>query len=170
MRYRVAVITGLAVLTLQGRAIVGGVDQALPIKDGRPAVAVVNQESISLDELVMELDPAADHTGLRQGYGTAQELELLDRLVNVRLVVQEAGTMGLAEQPEIRRQVEVSARGILRDVLMEHVAKDVKADPVAVEQKFKELVQGMEDRVDPLPGRGLGQGCPRRNRRWREVR
>lgn len=141
MRYRVAVLTGFLVASMQGRAYLGGADDPLPIKDGRPAVATVNGESISLDELVMELDPAVDHARLLQGYGSTREFELLDRLVNVRLVVQEAGSMGLAEQAEIRRQVEVSGRGILRDVLMERLSKDVRADPAAVEEKFRELVK-----------------------------
>ena len=49
--------------------------------------------------------------------------------------------MGLAEHPEIRKQVEVTSREILRDVLLERVVKDVKPDPAAVEKMFKELVR-----------------------------
>ena len=49
--------------------------------------------------------------------------------------------MGLDEQPDIRKQVDVSARGILRDVLMERLVKDVKPDEAAVDAMYKEMVR-----------------------------
>jgi hypothetical protein len=116
-----------------------GAAPALPVKDGRPAVASVNGKPISLDELLLELEAPDDQAAARRGTGTPKALELLDRLVNVRLILQEATTMGLAEQPEIRKQVEVSARGILRDVLLERVVKDVVADPATVQARFEDL-------------------------------
>ena len=58
---------------------------------------------------------------------------MLDRLVNIRLIVEEGATMGLDELPEIQKQVEVSARSVLREVLFERIVKDVQPDPAAVE-------------------------------------
>jgi hypothetical protein len=49
--------------------------------------------------------------------------------------------MGLADLPEIRRQVEVTSRSLLREVLMNSIAKDVKADAAAVEAAFQELTR-----------------------------
>jgi parvulin-like peptidyl-prolyl isomerase len=140
MRYRILLLSSLIGMGLH-TAVVHGNDPTLPERDGRRIVAVVNDGSISLDELVLELDPGLDHTRLREGYGSAGELELLDRLVNIRLVVQESEAMGLREQPEIRKQVEVASRAILRDVLLERVVKDVTADPAAVEAKYTELTR-----------------------------
>jgi parvulin-like peptidyl-prolyl isomerase len=134
--------TLLAALATGGAApAVHGADPALPVREGRPVVATVGADTISLDELVMELERPPDPARLARGLATASELELLDRLVSVRLVVQEASAMGIAEQPEVRKQVEVSARGILRDVLFEHLVKDVEADPAVVDEKFKDLAR-----------------------------
>ena len=74
MRYRVIVATGLLFGSMHARALVGGVDQTLPVKGGRPAVAAVNGEPIALDQFLMELDPAADQTQAVQGYGYAESI------------------------------------------------------------------------------------------------
>ncbi|MBP1604168.1 MAG: hypothetical protein H6Q09_1340, partial [Acidobacteria bacterium] len=139
MRYQVVVVTGLLVVSMCAPA--GGAAQGLPLKGGRPVVATVNRDSISLDELVMQLDPPVDRARLRQGLARPRDLEVLDRLVNVKLIAQEAAAMGLDETAEIRKEVEVQSRVILRDVLTERVVKDVKADPAAVEQLYRELVR-----------------------------
>lgn len=139
MRQRAVVATGLLFFSIQ--AVPGDAQQALPLKDGRPVVAAVNDETISLDELVAELGASADWARLRLGHATGPEIELLDRLVTVRLVAQEAARMGLDELPEIRKEVEVSSRVILRDVLMEQLVRDVKPDPADVEKEFRNLVR-----------------------------
>lgn len=113
----------------------------LPLRDGRPVVAVVNDDTISLDELVMELDPPVDLKRLAAGRATTSELQTLDRMITVRLVVQEAAAMGLGELPEIRKQVDVTSRQILRDVLMERAVKGVRLDEAAVEAAARELVK-----------------------------
>ena len=141
MRYRVAVVTGLLVVSMNARAFLGGAAQPLPVRDGRPVVASVNRDVISLDELMMQLDPPADRARLRQGLARPRDLEVLDRLVNVRLIAQEAAAMGLDETAEIRKEVEVQSRVILRDVLTERIVKDVKPDPVAVEKLYRESVR-----------------------------
>jgi hypothetical protein len=126
---------------MQGRAFLAGSDHALPVEDGRAIVATVNGQSISLDEFIRERDPGADETQVRQGYGSARDFELLERFINVKLIVQESATMGLRDDPEIRKQVDVTARGILRDALMARLVKDVTAEPAAVEEIYRELVK-----------------------------
>jgi hypothetical protein len=140
MRYQLGVSTAILVLSMHAQASTG-VDQGLPVRSGRPVVATVNRDAISLDEFTRELGPTADRARLRQGRATAKELELLDRLVTIKLVVQEAATMGLDELPEIRKQVDVSSREILREVRLERLVKDVKPDPAAVEKLFREQVR-----------------------------
>jgi len=139
MRYQVVVVTGLLVVSMCAPA--AGAAQGLPLREGRPVVATVNRDSISLDELVMQLDPPVDRARLRQGLARPRELDVLDRLVNVKLIAQEAATMGLDEGAEIRKEVEVQSRVILRDVLAERIVKDVKADPAAVEEVYRESVR-----------------------------
>ena len=137
MRYQLVVATGLLVVLMCG----GAAGQALPVRNGRPVVAVVNRDAISLDELAMQLEPSADLARLRRGIARPQDLEILERMINVKLIAQEAATMGLDETPEIRREADVQARVILRDVLTERIVKDVKADPASVEKLYRESVR-----------------------------
>lgn len=111
----------------------------LPVQNGRPVVATVNQDAISLDELVAQLPAPIDRTRLQQGLGTSEEIDLLDRLVTIKLLFHEAVAMGIADLPEIRKQVDVTSREILREVLLQRLTKDIKPDPAAVEKRFREL-------------------------------
>jgi parvulin-like peptidyl-prolyl isomerase len=141
MRSQRAVVSVLVAVLVQALVVLGAAAQSLPVRNGRSVVATVNADSISLDEFVSELGPSADVARLRQGRGTAADFELLDRLVTIKLIVQEATTMGLAEAPEVQKQVEVTSREILREVLYARLTRDVRPDPAAVDKVFKDLVR-----------------------------
>lgn len=141
MTFRGITATAILCLSIPTQAPLRAAPSGLPVRGGRPVVATVNGEAIFLDELEAELDRTADRTHLRKGLGRVADLELLDRLINVRLVAEEAARMGLSDLPEIRKQVEVQARAILREVLLERLVKDVKPDPAAVERHYKALVK-----------------------------
>jgi hypothetical protein len=141
MRYQVFVVTGLLVTVIHAHAIAQGAGQPLPIRNGRPAVAAVAGDLIYLDELVREAGPAASRTNLQQGRATADDIALLDRLITIKLITQEAGRMGFAEVPEIKKQVDVTSREILREVLIDQLTKNVTADPAAVEKLFRDAVR-----------------------------
>lgn len=140
MRYQDIVATGLMAVTLHAGAGARAVAQALPVKNGRPVVATVNADTISLDELAAE-PGVSDRARLQQGRATAADLEVLDRLVNIRLIVQDATAMGLGDVPEIKRQVEVTSREILREVLYAKLTAGVKPDPAAVDRLYKDMVR-----------------------------
>ncbi len=148
MRYQSVVVTGLLVASMHAHGFQNKPEQTLPLQGGRPVVATVNGTAISLDELVTQLGPVADMTRLRQGQGKPRDFDVLDRLINIKLIVQEAATMGLDEAPEIEKQVEVSSRAVLRDVLFERILKGVTADPVVVEKLYRESVR--EWKTTPL--------------------
>lgn len=141
MRHRYLVATGAVLVALYANSLTIHAQSGLPLKNGRPVVATINDDSISLDEFALQLDPSVNRTRLLQGRGTAKEVELLERLVTIKLVAQEAETIGLDEAPEIRKQVDVSSREILREILLKRLAKDVRPDPVAVEKLFRDLVR-----------------------------
>jgi parvulin-like peptidyl-prolyl isomerase len=141
MRYQFVVATALLAVSVQAGAVIGAAAQTLPVRNGRPAVATVGADTISLDELVAELGPAADRARLQQGRATAADLEVLDRLVTIKLIVQDATAMGLGESPEIQKQVEVTSREILREVLYAKLTRDVKPDPAAVDRIVKDQVR-----------------------------
>ena len=67
MRFRcLAAITVLAA-SLPARALLGQAPQALPLVDGRPAVATVNDDAIALDELLLQREGPVDVARLREG-------------------------------------------------------------------------------------------------------
>ena len=137
MRVHLVVVTGLFVVLTHASAT----GQTLPVRNGRSAVAVVNGDAISLDEFVLQFGPSADRARLRRGSASREELEVLGRLVNMKLIVQEASRMGLDEAPDIQKQLDVTSRIILRDVLTERIVKDVKPDPAAVEKLYRPMVR-----------------------------
>ena len=141
MRNQSVAVTGLLVVSMNAFGLQGGANQGLPVRDGRPIVATVNQDAISLDEFLMQIDGPPDLARLRQGLARPLELEVLDRLINVKLIAQEAAVMGLDETPEIQKETEVQSRVILRDVLTERIVKDVKANPAAVEKLYRDAVR-----------------------------
>src|SRR5574342_632296 len=96
--------------------------QDLPTVNGRKIVASVQGEPITLEDLEQQRAPGekADRRA---------DLARLERMIDLRLIVQEARRMGLDKLPEIRQVVESFAHVTLREELVERVVKDVKADP-----------------------------------------
>ena len=141
MRYQFVVAAGFLAAALQAGAASTAAAQSLPVRNGRPVVATVGAGTISLDEFVSEAGPAADRARLQQGRATPAEIDAFDRLVTIKLIVQDATAMGLGEAPEIQKQVEVTSREILREVLYAKLTQNVKPDPAAVDRVFKDLVR-----------------------------
>lgn len=141
MTPRLLVATALCLVSIPAQVLLDAQKPVLPEREGRPVVAIVNDDWISLDELVAELSPSVDTKRLLEGRATVPEFETLERLITVRLIVQEAATMGLADLPEIRKQVDVASRQILRDVLMERAVKGVTPDEAAIEALARDMVR-----------------------------
>jgi len=115
--------------------------QDLPTIKGKKTVATVNGEAITLDEFNQEL------ATIHQGIGRDQKAEkekisgLLRRLINARLIIQEARRMGLDELKEVKERVDVFSRVTLRDELVERHVKDIKADENEVERLYRESIK-----------------------------
>jgi hypothetical protein len=116
-------------------------DQKLPVVGGEKVVATVNGEPMTLREFDQELK-ALERTAGHQEVGMQSKNELLRRMINTRLIIQEARRMGLHELPELKNRVEVFSRVTLRDALMERYTKNIKADEKEVERVYKEDVKG----------------------------
>jgi hypothetical protein len=105
--------------------------QDLPVMKGKKIVATVNGEPITLDELNRDFAFASG----------ASKSEVLRRLINVSLVVQEARRIGLDELPEIKNMVDAFSKVTLREALMERRVKDIKVDDKEIEKLYKESIQ-----------------------------
>jgi len=141
MKYFSLVIKTIFVVSLVAVTIGFASDPKLPIMAGKRVVAVVNGDPITLDEFNREL--AALHLGVAEGKRAGKEnsLELLRRLVNTRLIIQEAERIGLDQLQEVKNMVDVFSRITLRELLAERQLKNVKADPKEVEKIYMESVR-----------------------------
>lgn len=107
-------------------------------------VALVNGEPILLEELAEALATVHAEGPQEQERTKMSSVELLNRLITVRLVVHEAKEMGLDELPELKELIDANARMTLRSELLEELGKGVALDPAdepVVEKAYKEKVR-----------------------------
>jgi hypothetical protein len=118
-----------------------GSDEKLPVIDGKKAVATVNEEPITLEELNKAI--AASHTIRPRGEkaGRIDYSDIMDRLINTRLILLEARNMGLDELPEIKDTVAKFSREALRELLLIFYVKDIRANEEDIERLYKESIK-----------------------------
>ena len=116
-------------------------DQNLPVIAGKKAVASVNDDPISLEELDRAV--AASHAAQPKGKkaGHIDFSDIMQRLINTRLIVLEAKNMGLDELPEIKDALDAYSKQALRELLLEDYVKDTTADENVVEERYKAMVK-----------------------------
>jgi parvulin-like peptidyl-prolyl isomerase len=130
MKHRLTLIIFFVTsLVVSGFGMVSGQD--LPVIKGKKVVATVTGEPITMDEFNRDL--ALSHE--------KSKLELLRRLINARLIIQEAKRIGLDELPEIKNMVDAFSKVTLREGLMERQVRNIKADDREVEKLYKESVK-----------------------------
>ncbi len=131
MRHIFFKLVMILTLLLFPGATVGRAEQKLPVIEGKEAIATVNGEPITLEELNRDLPMTSG----------ASKSEVLRRLINVSLVVQEGKRIGLDELPEIKNMVDAFSKVTLREELMERQVKDIKVDDKEVEKLYKESIK-----------------------------
>ena len=139
MKYLSLIQKIVLVIFLVIEATVYAADQKFPVINGKKTVAMINDEPITLDEFNLEvssLRASKSAEGKKDG-----DSELLRRLINTKLIIQEARKIGLDELDEVKNMVDVFSRVTLRELLAERLLKDVKADPKEVEKIYKESVK-----------------------------
>ena len=104
-------------------------------------LATVNGEAITLPQLRANLSDAADPDPWRT----------LERQINVTLIVQEAGRMGLDQSIEVRDQLGVFERDTLRDGLFAKQVAGIKLDPKQVDTLEREMTMQVAMRSILVP-------------------
>lgn len=128
----------ILVLNFSGEAAIA---QDLPTVKGKKIVASVNNEPITLDELNREV--ASIGRGMTPGgkIHKREELDVLKRMINTRLLVQEAKNIGLDKLPEVTMMVDSYSKEALREELAQKIMGAVKADDKEVERIYRESIQ-----------------------------
>jgi parvulin-like peptidyl-prolyl isomerase len=114
----------------------------LPLVGGKPTLAMVNGEPITLEEFDRSL--AEIHGGMADNaiQSRTNPSQLLDRLINAKLVLQEARNIGLEELPEVRNAEKTFGEDTLRGMLYGyHVRNIKKPDRKEVEKRYREAVK-----------------------------
>lgn len=101
-------------------------------------LAMVNDEAITVEDLKKTLGTI--HEGMSDGKAAPKQdyQELLKRLVNSLLIIQEARNMELDKLDEIKNAVDDYSKKTLREMLLKDQIKNVKADAKEVEKSYKE--------------------------------
>ena len=114
----------LAVLLLTGTSGFAS-EKDLPVVEGKKTVATINGEPVTLEEFNQELSMLSEGTGGNEKGAKEKKFGLLKRLINTRLIIQEARRIGLDELKELKERVDVFSRVALRDELMERQIKNI---------------------------------------------
>ncbi len=92
-------------------------------------LATVNGDAITIEQLKTDLSGAAE----------ADPWKTLERRINVTLIIQEAGRMGLDQTIEVRDQLGVFERDTLRDGLFATRVAGIKIDPKKVDALERDM-------------------------------
>ncbi len=115
--------------------------ESLPMIGGKEAVATVNGEPITSEEMNQALGIRHAEMQGDKKVGKVDYTEILDRLVNIKLILLEARNIGLDELPEIKEAVENYSRNALAQVLLDQQTKDIRVTDNEVNEKYKEMVK-----------------------------
>jgi len=134
------VISGICIvfLCLLGEVALG---QNFPVVKGKKVVASINGEPITLDELNQEVASLARETKPGGKIDKKAELDVLKRMINTRLIVQEARNIGLDKLPEVTMMVDSFSKETLREELAQKLMRAVKAGEKEVERIYKASTQ-----------------------------
>lgn len=114
---------------------------SLPRIGGKEAVATVNGEPITSEELSQAV--GMRHAEAREGkkVGKVDFSEILNRLVNIRLILLEARNIGLDELPEVREDVDNYSRNAVGEVLLNRQTRDIAVADNEVDARYRDLVK-----------------------------
>jgi len=115
--------------------------QGLPVIGGKKAVATVNGEPISLEEFRSMLASLHEGAGEKPAGGPRNYSDLLQRMINGKLILQEARNIGLDTLPELRETVGLFGKQTLRQTLLARQVKDVRPDGKEVETVYRDLIR-----------------------------
>ena len=115
--------------------------QDLPVVKGKRIVASVNGEPITLEEFNQEIASINKAAPPGARMERRAELAVLRRIINTRLIIQEARNIGLDKLPEVRMMVDSFSQESLREELAQRILADIRVDEKEVERIYRESTQ-----------------------------
>jgi hypothetical protein len=125
----------------EGLFITMKVPLSSPLFSGYP-VALVNTDKITVEDLMAML--ASSHKGRVEGHGGKGKMdfsESLRKLINLKLLIQEARNTGIDELFEVKSDLETFKNTTLIQLLMGDLTKEVVVDDKEVDPLYKEMVR-----------------------------
>ncbi len=134
-------IVPLIILFLLSSAASETSGDRLPVVDGKQAVAEVDGKPITLDEFNRAIGRI--HSGSAGGETPEKGglAELLERMINAKLILLEAREMGLNELPDTMARVRQYSKETMIRLLLAEQTKDVKPDDAEVDALYEESVK-----------------------------
>ena len=118
-----------------------GSEKNLPVIDGKPTVATVNDDPITLEEFNKAIAEAHATKPWGKKAGRIDYSAIMNRMINTRLIIIEGRNIRLDELPEVKNDIDAYSQDTLMKILVEGQVKDIKADPEEVEKDYRELVK-----------------------------
>jgi hypothetical protein len=135
-------ITLLALLLLVSSGNAFPANRELFRTGGKATLATVNGEPITLEDFDQALAALHGQTMETTAKPRSHPMELLDRLINARLFIQEARNIGLDELPEVIKEIKDYGEATQRQMLFSrHVQNIRKADKKEVEKIYRDSVK-----------------------------
>lgn len=105
-------------------------------------IAEVNDDAITVEDLTELL--VSSHEQRQES--TAGKIKIsfsepLRRLINVKLIIQEARNIGLDELPEVKSAMDTFADAILTQLFIQDLVKDVTVDDKEIEPVYREMIR-----------------------------
>jgi parvulin-like peptidyl-prolyl isomerase len=143
-RSRLNRFSAAAFLLAAGSALAGLAQ--MPALAATEAIASVNGEPIAVEDLLQQVD--SFHQEMSEPAAKIRRpdpVALLDRIINMRLMLQEARAIGLDELPEVQGQIKTIRLELLKRELVDREVGGITAgDPEIEEQLYRDTVREME--------------------------
>lgn len=132
-------LVGILLVLLSSRGYAN--EQKLPVIDGQEIVATVNNDPITMGEYTRELSTIHGSDKAEKQVGKIDFKGILDHLITLRLVREEAINIGLNELPEVKEMVDAYAQQTLNGLLKGEYVKRIEADDEEVEKLYIDAVR-----------------------------
>ncbi|HEU5182086.1 MAG TPA: peptidylprolyl isomerase [Candidatus Polarisedimenticolia bacterium] len=117
----------------------------LPVFAGKEAVATVNGEPVTLEDLARHVGSL--HEGIAEPAAPVKKADpsrILQRMIDARLVAQEARRIGLDQLPDIKKRLDDDRLDLVKSLVVRDAVKDVPPpSPAEIDQRARESVRDL---------------------------